>query len=162
MNSEAGNIRVYRVLNKNSLGIIFLAGSLTLNAGFVYWLTSETDAERAVRIRTELDAIYFESGSENATRMLMQALAKEPYALNFNWLPVLRKTRMPRSEKIAYYQRVLAGTVDREEIYMDIAELLKAAPNEFHQNVKPGFLNSLYSIPGIDNRLLDKYQLLSK
>ena len=153
---------MYSVLNRNTLGIILLASSLTLNAGFVYWLASETAAERAVRIRAELDTIYFESGSENAKQTLMQALANEPYALNINWLPVLRKTRLTRSEKLAYYERILAGTLDREEIYLDIAEILNTAPDKFHQNVKPGFLNTLHSIPGIDIKLLEKYQLLSK
>jgi hypothetical protein len=153
---------VYRALKINALGVVSLAASLSLNAGFVYWLVSETAAERAIRIHIEYDTHAIENGFESAKQMVDQALAKEPRGLNLNWLPILLKARTTRNEELGYYERILVGAPDREATYHAIAELLKTAPEAFLQKMKPSFLQSLFSIPGIHVELLEKYHLLAE
>ena len=114
---------MYRALNNKSLGVVFLATSLSLNAGFAYWLVSETSTERAIRTHLEYDFLFVENGFESAKKMVNQALANEPNALNLNWLPLLLKARVTRNEELGYYARILAGAPDREATYYAIAEL---------------------------------------
>jgi hypothetical protein len=59
------------------------------------------------------------------------------------------------------YLGLLAGDPEREETYAEIAAVIDSFSEEFPTEDKIRYLTALKAIKGVDNKLLEKYDLLN-
>jgi hypothetical protein len=143
------------------LSYLLLGCSIFICSGFAYWLYIESDIEKIRNYRFEsnrlIDHDQLDEYKKFHTETLESIFDDE---IDQIWWYVIREAENG-FVKLQLYSRLLAGNPDREDIYKEIAALLDIAPEEFSNEDRTKYLNSLKEIKGIRNVLLEKYSLLA-
>ena len=145
-------------LGRYLLAIAFLAA-----IGFGSWLIVESDSEEMTRYRVELEEYILDGKREEAKAFLDEKLSSEGDGpLSLRWLPLIISSQSNGFEILGYYVRILAGSPGREATYEEISNLVEAAPQAFHDEMKPYYLADLKSVPNVRVDYLEKYGLVNE
>jgi len=151
------------MLHKDALclGYLLLACSIVISAGFAYWLYKDTDMEKFLHFTSESRRLTFYEEYEEDLQLRNEIL-NDIYddEIDIIWLPFVQD--LPEGyTKFEMYLGLLGGDPEREETYAEIAAVLDSFSEEFPAEDKIRYLSALKSIKGVDNKLLDKYDLLN-
>jgi len=159
MNSED----IKSTVNKDGLCLshIFLACSIVVSAGFAYWLYEDTDIEKFLYFTSETKRLTFNEQYEEDLKLRYEVL-NDIYddEIDIIWLPFVQD--LPEGyTKFEMYLGLLGGDPEREETYAEIAAVIDSYSEEFPTEDKIRYLSALKAIKGVDNELLEKYDLLN-
>jgi len=159
MNSED----IKSTVNKDGLCLshIFLACSIVVSAGFAYWLYEDTDIEKFLYFTSETQRLTFNEQYEEDLKLRYEVL-NDIYddEIDIIWLPFVQD--LPEGyTKFEMYLGLLGGDPEREETYAEIAAVIDSYSEEFPTEDKIRYLSALKAIKGVDNELLEKYDLLN-
>jgi len=159
MNSED----IKSTVNKDGLCLshLFLACSIVVSAGFAYWLYEDTDIEKFLYFTSETQRLTFNEQYEEDLKLRYEVL-NDIYddEIDIIWLPFVQD--LPEGyTKFEMYLGLLGGDPEREETYAEIAAVIDSYSEEFPTEDKIRYLSALKAIKGVDNELLEKYDLLN-
>ena len=143
------------------LSYLLLACSIVISAGFAYWLYNDTDIEKFLHFTSETKILTFNEQYEEDLKLRSEVL-NDIYSdeIDIIWLPFVQD--LPEGyTKFEMYLGLLGGDPEREETYAEIAAVIDSFSEEFPAEDKIRYLAALKAIKGIDNELLEKYDLLN-
>ena len=143
------------------LSHLFLACSIVVSAGFAYWLYEDTDIEKFLYFTSETQRLTFNEQYEEDLKLRYEVL-NDIYddEIDIIWLPFVQD--LPEGyTKFEMYLGLLGGDPEREETYAEIAAVIDSYSEEFPTEDKIRYLSALKAIKGVDNELLEKYDLLN-
>jgi len=143
------------------LSYLLLACSIVISAGFAYWLYNDTDMEKFLHFTSETKRLTFNEQYEEDLKLRSEVL-NDIYSdeIDIIWLPFVQD--LPEGyTKFEMYLGLLAGDPEREETYAEIAAVIDSFSEEFPTEDKIRYLAALKAIKGVDNDLLEKYDLLN-
>ena len=143
------------------LSYLLLACSIVISAGFAYWLYNDTDIEKFLHFTSETKILTFNEQYEEDLKLRSEVL-NDIYSdeIDIIWLPFVQD--LPEGyTKFEMYLGLLGGDPEREETYAEIAAVIDSFSEEFPTEDKIRYLAALKAIKGIDNELLEKYDLLN-
>ncbi len=143
------------------LSHLFLACSIVVSAGFAYWLYEDTDIEKFLYFTSETQRLTFNEQYEEDLKLRYEVL-NDIYddEIDIIWLPFVQD--LPEGyTKFEMYLGLLGGDPEREETYAEIAAVIDSYSEEFPTEDKIRYLSALKAIKGVDNKLLEKYDLLN-
>jgi len=143
------------------LSHLFLAFSIVVCSGFAYWLYEDTDMEKFLYFTSETKKLTFYEQYEEDLQLRNEIL-NDIYddEIDIIWLPFVQD--LPEGyTKFEMYLGLLGGDPEREETYAEIAAVIDSYSEEFPTEDKIRYLSALKAIKGVDNKLLDKYDLLN-
>jgi len=143
------------------LSHLFLACSIVVSAGFAYWLYKDTDIEKFLYFTSETKRLTFYEQYEEDLKLRNEIL-NDIYddEIDIIWLPFVQD--LPDGyTKFEMYLGLLGGDPEREETYAEIAAVIDSFSEKFHTGDKIRYLTALMAIKGVDNELLEKYDLLN-
>lgn len=151
------------ILHKDGLCLshLFLACSIVVSTGFAYWLYKDTDIEKFLYFTSETKRLTFYKQYEEDLQ-LRRDILNDIYddEIDIIWLPFVQD--LPEGyTKFEMYLGLLAGDPEREETYAEIAAVIDSFSEEFPTEDKIRYLTALKAIKGVDNKLLEKYDLLN-
>lgn len=143
------------------LSYLLLACSIVISAGFVYWLYNDTDMEKFLHFTSETKRLTFNEQYEEVLKLRSEVL-NDIYSdeIDIIWLPFVQD--LPEGyTKFEMYLGLLGGDPEREASYAEIAAVIDSFSEEFPTEDKIRYLTALKAIKGVDNDLLEKYDLLN-
>jgi len=159
MNSE--DIKSTVIKDGLCLSHLLLAFSIVVCSGFAYWLYEVTDIEKFLHFTSETKRLTFNEQYEEDLQLRYEVL-NDIYSdeIDIIWLPFVQD--LPEGyTKFEMYLGLLGGDPEREETYAEIAVVIDSFSEEFPTEDKIRYLSALKAIKGVDNELLEKYDLLN-
>lgn len=137
-----------------------LTCSIALCSGFAYWLSMDSDIEKARDYSEEYHKLLLHQQYDEAKEFRSETLISIfNEKIDNLWWHVIYGTDDGYA-KLQLYARFLAGNPRHEEVYKEIARLLEIAQEEFSVEEKTKYLMRLNAIPDVHAILLERYNLL--
>lgn len=130
---------------------------MLLALGFILWLSAESKVEKINRINSVIDSHMMFGKTNEAYQFLQQELTKGA-PLQPNWLYLL-KYEPDLNIKLDTLLNALRSNPDQEHTYLAIKTAIQSNTNITQTNTINNFLLSLSSVKGINQQLLNKYDL---
>ena len=143
------------------LGDLMLVCSIIISSGFTYWLYKDTDMEKFLNFKKQSWRLIFHEQYEEELKLRSKIL-NDIYSDEIDpiWIPFVQD--LPNGySKLEMYIGLLAGDVEREASYAEIADAIDTFPEGLHINDKYSYLKTLEEIKDVRQDFLAKYKLLN-
>jgi len=143
------------------LSHLFLAFSIVVSSGFAYWLYKDTDMEKFLNFTKQSWRLIFHEQYEEEL-VLRSKVLNDIYSDEIDpiWIPFVQD--LPNGySKLEMYIGLLAGDVEREASYAEIAAAIDSFPEGLHIENKYSYLKTLEEIIDVRHDFLKKYNLLN-